>query len=602
MVNIALAIDNIHGSSKDTATLNTVKSVLESAGHTVTSYGVGPNKVQNAMLRNSADVMIQIGGGICLGTLVDFMAGIRKGYYHAKKGGFMYYDITRFDVPSWKAVRAHDDHFSSQASLQPYIGKTLDSIYQQNSDIMTYSYGTDATKMAQDWLTKFGGGSVSGGAEIVEGFIESGRGGNKKSSPQFWNQENYEPYKEIPFQNFKVVEEFPRTMTAEFETIENIDLTQGRVAVLITGDCNPFGGIIISKQYNSKEGNYTYKCQGFMERIMANSIYAVYNGGKDVYTVLQEVLADIGLPDTGLLKKKEYDTAITKENKKKLASDTKLTETSDMYDSDTSDTITDNTKNITGKDKLNPMTTKVKGIYDKPTVYDFIATLLFKYGVNIDFYGDINGIPHFDVQTLDSWKNDVWVFASKRGFENNYKYGFDITNAVTQVAVKNISATNGTGEIYTSKELLGVPLENYIGRMGIVVDNPTSSSGNGSSTNQSQNGEYQDSTSKKYTSTQIITTNGKPSCTKCKEINGGKKPTYKSYKKYWYNKCPSCEEEGELSSTNKGDGVTVCNECNTKYCQYCGYELKNHKLRLTELFKTSSNNSTNTTSEDDDND
>lgn len=165
MVHIAIASDNIHGRSKDTATLNTVANVLKGAGHEVTVYGVGSNLVQSKMLHDSADVMIQVAGGVCLGTLVDFMSGIRRGYYHAKKGGFMYYDITRFDVPSWKAHRAWDDNFSSESSLKPYKGKTLDSIYQENKDIMTYSHGTDATKMAQDWLTKFGGGSTGGNAD-----------------------------------------------------------------------------------------------------------------------------------------------------------------------------------------------------------------------------------------------------------------------------------------------------------------------------------------------------------------------------------------------------------------------------------------------------
>ena len=62
---------------------------------------------------------------------------------------------------------------------------------------------------------------------------------------------------------FEIIDENPRVKTASFETTENIDLTTGRVAVLITGDCNEFGGIILKKEYNSTSKLYKYQCQGF---------------------------------------------------------------------------------------------------------------------------------------------------------------------------------------------------------------------------------------------------------------------------------------------------------------------------------------------------
>ncbi|RAP44349.1 MAG: hypothetical protein BZ136_08975 [Methanosphaera sp. rholeuAM74] len=584
-----VAIDNIHGSSADSALLKEVCSLIQQAGHEVHNHGVGPNKIQRTMLSssNQCDVMIQIAGGMCIGTLADFMNGIKRGFYHAKKGAIIYYTKgwTKYDVRTWKATRAHDDNFSPQSSIAPYLGKTLPEIYSANQDIlMPLAYGTTAQELVNMLLN---GASGSGSTvEIVEGFVESGRGGAENSSPQFWNNANYEPYTEIAFIDFEVTEAFPRSQTMEFETTENIDLTCGRVAVLLKGDCNTFGGIILKKDFDSKNRTYKYQCQGFMERIMANGIYAVYNGSKTVYEIITEVLADIGLPSVGLRKLEDYNTAITKENQELLEKDKDLVESSDMFEAEKQ---TSNWSSTIKDDTLNPFKRKPKGIYDCDTIYEFFCTLLYDYGVNIDFYGDPNGIPIFEICDLETWKQDVYIFSPKRGFENDYDYGYDITNSVSQVVVRSISATSGTGEIYTAEELLGVPIQDYEGRMGVVIANPANTSGT-----QNTVSEYQDSEGNKYNSSQVLTTNGQPSCKHC--LKG--KPSIQSYTKYWFNECPICDEEGTLESDSSGDGTTKCKECETEFCQYCGYDRKGQKQHLTELFTANNTSNITTTSSD----
>ncbi|WP_455644824.1 hypothetical protein [Methanosphaera sp.] len=588
--NIIVCSDSNTGAAQ---LVSDVVSAINSQGKTATSGGVGPSSEYKAVKGKTNTTVFFIVNGVDHAMCYEF-------YTEAKSTGWMGSGnnlvvgfhtghpgaCNKANYTNPNLQNAHDAGYAS-ASMRKNMMGTSSADWMAKATNCGWVAGPDANSLATSFLT--GAGASGSSVEVVEGFIESGRGGAEDSSPQFWNYENYEPYTEIPFTNFSVVEEFPRTQTADFETTENIDLTSGRVAVMIAGDCNTFGGIILSKSYNSSTGLYTYKCQGFMERIMANNIYAVYNGSKTVYDIIKEVLADIGLPDTGLLKLKEYDTAITEENKKLLQADKKLTETSSAYDPSTS--TSDNSS--LSKDKLNPFKKKPKGIYNKPTIYEYICTLLFEYGVNVDFYGDANGIPHFDLLDLEAWKKDVWMFNSHRGFETNYDLKFDITDAVTQVAVKNISATNATGEIYTAEELLGVKLENYIGRMGVIVDNPTKAS----ATTNTSTGEYQDKSGKKYTTSQMITSTGKPSCNKCTSYNGGKKPTYQGYTKYWYNLCPSCEEEGSLEYDDEGDGVITCSECETEFCTYCGYDKKKQKKQLTELFKTSTNNSLTTTSD-----
>lgn len=591
---IRVAIDQCHSSSQDLECLEAFATKVRAAGHEVYTHGRGPNRIQSTMnsSSNECDIMVQIACGQDVGTLGDFIRGIKKGYYHAKKGSIPIWTKgwTSQNPETWKPTKAAWDWGGRDMSVvTPYLHKTQPQVYQENSNYITgWSHGKTGDELATMFLKNINGGVGGAGSTVVveEGFVESGRGGSKESSPQFWNNQNYEPYKEIHFKDFEVTEEFPRSQTMEFETTENIDLTSGRVAVLLKGDCNTFGGIILSKSYDSKNHLYKYQCQGFMERIMANGIYAVYNGSKTVYEIITEVLADIGLPSVGLKPLDEYNTAITKENQKLMEADKDLVEDSSMFEAEKT---TSGWASTIKDDSLNPFKRKPKGIYDCDTIYEFFCTLLYDYGVNIDFYGDPNGIPIFEICDLESWKKDVYIFSPRRGFENDYDYGYDITNSVTQVVVRNISATSGTGEIYTAEELLGVPIQDYEGRMGVVIDNPANASGNTTATQS-----YQDSEGNTYKSEQVLTTNGQPSCQHCLK----NKPTIQSYTKYWFNECPVCDKEGILESDSSGDGTTKCKECETEFCQYCGYDRKGQKKHLTELFTTNNTSNITTTSSD----
>lgn len=161
MATIRIAIDNCYGKSADAQVLASAAEKLRAAGHTVTTHGVGPNRIQQTMLSssNKCDIMIQIGGGRCLGTLVDFYTGLGR-YYHADAGGFMYYKCWK---PEWKACRAHDDRFSSSASLAPYVGKTLPEIYKimREKKKMYYGGGDTADEIVKTFLANMGGSTAS---------------------------------------------------------------------------------------------------------------------------------------------------------------------------------------------------------------------------------------------------------------------------------------------------------------------------------------------------------------------------------------------------------------------------------------------------------
>jgi hypothetical protein len=155
MATIRIAIDNIQNKTADNKTLNTVAELLRKQGHTVTTHGVGPNKIQRTMQNksNKCDIMIQIAGGKCLGTLVDFYKGCGK-YYYASRGAFLYFKCW---APDWKAKRAHDDNFSRESDLKPYTGKTLPEIYSQMKDKLNYGYGTTAEELVQTFTKNLTG-------------------------------------------------------------------------------------------------------------------------------------------------------------------------------------------------------------------------------------------------------------------------------------------------------------------------------------------------------------------------------------------------------------------------------------------------------------
>lgn len=619
MSNILIATDNIDGNaSTDGERLAKAVSLLEQAGHTVQNCGIGPNQTQSHSQSSPADIMVQIAGGKCLGTLVDFNKGITSGYYKAPQAGFMYYKC--WD-PNWQAGRAHDDNFSNESDLAPYKGKTLPEIYQSMPNLF-YGYGDTIEDCVSTFLANWSGQNIaggSGGVNVVEGHLYSHEG----TTPQFWNTSTYTDYEQVEFTNFTMSDEYPRVRNATFESPVNIDLTEGRVAVLITGDCNDFGGIIIKKTFNTETRLYKYNCQGFMERIMASPVYVVANGGHTAHHLISEYLAEIGLPSVNLLEEDEYDVFVDEATRQALKENEDLEDSTEMFNA-RNDTKIDKDK-VTGVyGKTNPETegtesesdsdskiqqqetagqiiteeeshddeyevintfkAKPAGIYDKLTGADFIRTLIFDYGINIDFYGDVNGIPRFDVMDMETWKTSGWIISPSQGFGADYESNFDITDVVTQVGVKNIQAINGNGELYTSEELLGVNLEKYVGRMGTIVDNPNEKQAGGAQTDQIQ-GKWVDEEGNEYTEDQIIKTNGEPSCGSCASENGGSKPEMKKYDRAWVNKCPGCEEEGKLENKTEGHGKTVCKneECKQEYCQFCGHSLNNSSLKLTKV-------------------
>jgi len=164
MSTIKVSSDNIRTYSKDKADLDKFCQALRDMGHDVTAVGVHSNGIQSHMLKksNACDIMIQIAGGLCIGTLGDFIAGIKRGYYHAQKGAIVYNMVANnLDAKTWKAGKAWDWYYS-MSTVTPYVGKTLPQVYKENSDVLVgFADGENIDEVIKNFKAVLGGGSSS---------------------------------------------------------------------------------------------------------------------------------------------------------------------------------------------------------------------------------------------------------------------------------------------------------------------------------------------------------------------------------------------------------------------------------------------------------
>lgn len=168
MASYCVGCDNIVGG--ESGIIHKVAQVLEKAGNDCEELSVGPNYVQSKGKESSSKgkVAVFIVGGSDVGTYVDFRIGLRKGgYYHYKYIWFAFCSwtattdkwITENGLKKTGLVRAHDDNFSKQSDIAPWLGKSADYFFSQNKSNMGYVYGQTPEELAKKILA--GGGSSS---------------------------------------------------------------------------------------------------------------------------------------------------------------------------------------------------------------------------------------------------------------------------------------------------------------------------------------------------------------------------------------------------------------------------------------------------------
>lgn len=384
--------------------------------------------------------------------------------------------------------------------------------------------------------------------------------------------------KEVMFSDFTITETDLRVKTATFDSPYDIDLTKGQVCLWIQrkyGD--NFGGIILSKEFDKESGMYTYTCQDW-NRLLNSKVQVILGGDITTYDIIKILLVKMGLSTDGLHEIDYYDYTLERvpddddPSESLTAGDSK-----NVYSANTP--AEDNNENSKSRDvgtskddknkntKRNPFKLKPMGLYDKMTALDFIRTLILKAGATIDFYMDENGVPRFDKYEKDDWLKKRWYFVDTDVYDTKLK--FDLTDIITQVAVKRVDPLNPNATLYTSEKLVGVNLAKYFGVMGDVVDNPVpQSSGDAGAT--AGGGD-------------TITVTGKSSCGHCSGKTSYSVTVTRTYK----NKCPFCGKSN-LQDTPKDpsrkripEGEITCgggaingkhDGCDADFCVNCGHE------------------------------
>lgn len=397
---------------------------------------------------------------------------------------------------------------------------------------------------------------------------------------QAYHPDQWTTPKEVMFSEFDITETDLRVKTATFSSPYDIDLTKGRVCCWIQrkyGD--NFGGVILTKEFDKESGMYNYTCQDW-NRLLNSKVYVILGGDITTYDIIKILLVKMGLSTDGLHEIDYYDYTLERvpddddPSESLTAGDTKNVKSANTPAEDNN--ANSESRNVgTSKEdkkkkkdtKRNPFKLKPYGLYDKMTALDFIRTLILKAGATIDFYMDENGVPRFDKYEKDDWLKKRWYFVDTDVYDAKIK--FDLTDIITQVAIKRVDPLNPNATLYTSEKLVGVNLAKYFGVMGDVVDNPVPQT-SGDSSASSVGGD-------------TITVTGKPSCGHC----AGKTP-YVNVTRTYVNKCPFCGKKN-LQDTPKDptrtkhvpEGEITCgggamngkhDGCDADFCINCGHE------------------------------
>lgn len=484
-----------------------------------------------------------------------------------------------------------------------------------NSSTKTLSNSSNSSSNSSNSSTTNSNDATStdtGTTETQKTATTSYRFSGESEGYQAYKPKEWTTPKEILFSEFTITETDLRVKTATFTSPYYIDLTNGRACVWIQRKYGEnFGGVILSCEFDADKGLYNYQCQDW-NRLLTNKVYVILSGDTKVYDIIQKMLVKCNLSTDGLLNIDKYNniieeiptdddpeevvssstggsnsttTSTTNTNKDSSKTDDKNKKTTNKNQengtgtqkttSETDNTKTKKQKEEEKKAKRNPFYKKPQGLYDKLTARDFIMALVMKAGVSIDVHMDENGVLRFDPYEKETWNKERWYFVDTDVYDAKLK--FDITNVITQVAVKHTDALNGEATLYTSEKLIGVNLAAFFGVMGTVIDNPVKATASTGGVNDGN----------------IITVKGKPSTACCKRANGGVQPPYKEVTRSYRNYCPNCGKSGTLQDTPKDptrsgkvpEGEITCGNigpavknkgsvkgCDSDFCCHCGYD------------------------------
>lgn len=271
----------------------------------------------------------------------------------------------------------------------------------------------------------------------------------------------------IPFTDYEITESDQRTKTAKFTTPLGLDLTSNFTYCVITNPYHEdFGGVVLSEDYDADKDLYTYQCQDWRRQYISKSRF-VSEGEITKYEALQARIlypflsGNIKLPlsNETLKKYSKYLTGLRPLNEYKVKIGV-----------------------LKPQNYLEPKTDTFLS-YD--SVIDSIFNIALDGQNNLDIWFDKYGIIHLDPIDWDYWLNTGLLLTTENIAE--YKYGFDTTNILTGVRVKNAdnSATHDFWNDYsypnnktgTKGTKVGDDLAIIFGNNNTIIEGPKTQTG-----------------------------------------------------------------------------------------------------------------------------
>lgn len=257
----------------------------------------------------------------------------------------------------------------------------------------------------------------------------------------------------VQWSKYQIKETDMRTKTATFTTNQYLDLTTGQYCVLITSPYHEdFAGVILSVEYDDKNGLYTYQCQDW-GRHYQTKVEIMLGTSLPVYNILRNL---VSLNNVPLNEKHKDFKKMSKMFKKSLSG---LRPAWQYWEPAWGGII----KNY------NPMTVNKKVIIRNKSFMDAIRDIVFGLGRFIDVYFDKYGVLHIEPFVKDEWLHTGLCLTTPEIASAKYK--FDTTNVITGAIVHNADKTKQAG-LYQSKDIINLNLWAFFGVMTTSIDNP----------------------------------------------------------------------------------------------------------------------------------
>lgn len=285
----------------------------------------------------------------------------------------------------------------------------------------------------------------------------------------------------ITFTDYEITETDRRTKTAKFTTPQHLDLTSYFTYVVITSPYHEdFGGVVLSIDYDADKDLYTYQCQDWRRQYMSKVMGISFGNDSNIkiYHFIENTI--IGPFTSGTV-----NIPISSEEKQQYAYALSGLRPLEEYN-----------VRVGALKAQNYMDRPLPQLLSYDSDIDKIFNVALSNSNNLDIWFDKYGIIHLDPIDWDYWLNTGLILTTENMAE--YKYGFDTTNILTGVHVKNANdyTTRAFWNNYTYdggiEKRITDSLSVIYGNYTTVIDGPktqnTTTDGTSTSTSSSSGG------------------------------------------------------------------------------------------------------------------